>query len=144
MYDGKALKKADPSTIQDKLLVGYQGWFTCAGDGEPGEFLASFVLPFPPTPPAPLSLTQSRFLSIFIAFAPPGALRNSQHVTQLEGAITDGFTGSITPYPTADDQIQTSGQTCRNTAPQNCTKRRGSELKAARNVICFLRGTKRL
>ncbi|KAJ3893378.1 hypothetical protein GG344DRAFT_43343, partial [Lentinula edodes] len=26
---------ADPSTIQDKFLVGYQGWFTCAGDGEP-------------------------------------------------------------------------------------------------------------
>jgi hypothetical protein len=37
MHNGKALKKADPSTIQDKLLVGYQGWFTCAGDGEPGE-----------------------------------------------------------------------------------------------------------
>ncbi|KAF9654233.1 hypothetical protein BDM02DRAFT_3085568 [Thelephora ganbajun] len=35
MHNGKALKKADPSTIQDKLLVGYQGWFTCAGDGEP-------------------------------------------------------------------------------------------------------------
>ncbi|TFK37396.1 hypothetical protein BDQ12DRAFT_750835, partial [Crucibulum laeve] len=27
--------RADPSTIQDKFLVGYQGWFTCAGDGEP-------------------------------------------------------------------------------------------------------------
>ncbi|KAJ3806166.1 hypothetical protein F5876DRAFT_20222, partial [Lentinula aff. lateritia] len=26
---------ADPSTIQDKFLVGYQGWFTCPGDGEP-------------------------------------------------------------------------------------------------------------
>jgi len=38
MHNGKALKKADPSTIQDKLLVGYQGWFTCAGDGEPGTF----------------------------------------------------------------------------------------------------------
>ncbi|KAF9786869.1 hypothetical protein BJ322DRAFT_680773 [Thelephora terrestris] len=35
MYDERALKKADPSTIQDKLLVGYQGWFTCGGDGEP-------------------------------------------------------------------------------------------------------------
>ncbi|KIL61791.1 hypothetical protein M378DRAFT_129485 [Amanita muscaria Koide BX008] len=29
------LKRANPSTIQDKFLVGYQGWFTCAGDGEP-------------------------------------------------------------------------------------------------------------
>ncbi|KAG6373259.1 hypothetical protein JVT61DRAFT_6886 [Boletus reticuloceps] len=28
-------KRADPNTIQDKVLVGYQGWFTCAGDGEP-------------------------------------------------------------------------------------------------------------
>ncbi|KAJ3992750.1 hypothetical protein F5050DRAFT_1578973, partial [Lentinula boryana] len=27
--------RADPSTIQDKFLVGYQGWFTCAGDGDP-------------------------------------------------------------------------------------------------------------
>ncbi|KAJ3751320.1 hypothetical protein DFH05DRAFT_1387645, partial [Lentinula detonsa] len=26
---------ADPLTIQDKFLVGYQGWFTCAGDGDP-------------------------------------------------------------------------------------------------------------
>ena len=32
---GKVLKRADPSTIQDKFLVGYQGWFTCAGDGKP-------------------------------------------------------------------------------------------------------------
>ncbi|OJT09971.1 hypothetical protein TRAPUB_13552 [Trametes pubescens] len=32
---GKVLKRADPSTIHDKFLVGYQGWFTCAGDGEP-------------------------------------------------------------------------------------------------------------
>ncbi|KAJ3723802.1 hypothetical protein C8R42DRAFT_663634 [Lentinula raphanica] len=33
--DGRVLRRADPSTIQDKFLVGYQGWFTCAGDGEP-------------------------------------------------------------------------------------------------------------
>ncbi|KAF5392204.1 hypothetical protein D9757_001418 [Collybiopsis confluens] len=35
MDGGRVLKRADPSTIQDKFLVGYQGWFTCAGDGEP-------------------------------------------------------------------------------------------------------------
>ncbi|KAK0440741.1 hypothetical protein EV421DRAFT_1712220, partial [Armillaria borealis] len=27
--------RANPKTIQDKFLVGYQGWFTCGGDGEP-------------------------------------------------------------------------------------------------------------
>src|SRR4051794_11028896 len=27
--------RANPSTIHDKFLVGYQGWFTCSGDGEP-------------------------------------------------------------------------------------------------------------
>ncbi|KAL1681833.1 hypothetical protein EV122DRAFT_204853, partial [Schizophyllum commune] len=27
--------RADPGTIKDKFMVGYQGWFTCAGDGEP-------------------------------------------------------------------------------------------------------------
>lgn len=32
---GKRLRRADPSTIQDKFMVGYQGWFTCPGDGEP-------------------------------------------------------------------------------------------------------------
>ncbi|TFK47983.1 hypothetical protein OE88DRAFT_585782 [Heliocybe sulcata] len=32
---GRRLKRADPSTIHDKFMVGYQGWFTCAGDGEP-------------------------------------------------------------------------------------------------------------
>ncbi|KAF9221268.1 hypothetical protein BS17DRAFT_271438 [Gyrodon lividus] len=32
---GRTLKRANPKTIQDKVLVGYQGWFTCAGDGEP-------------------------------------------------------------------------------------------------------------
>ncbi|KAF9017173.1 hypothetical protein BDZ89DRAFT_1074986 [Hymenopellis radicata] len=31
----KTLKRANPATIHDKFLVGYQGWFTCAGDGEP-------------------------------------------------------------------------------------------------------------
>lgn len=31
----KTLRRADPTTIQDKFLVGYQGWFTCAGDGRP-------------------------------------------------------------------------------------------------------------
>ncbi|KAE9406347.1 hypothetical protein BT96DRAFT_851638 [Gymnopus androsaceus JB14] len=34
MDGGRVLKRADPSTIQDKFMVGYQGWFTCAGDGE--------------------------------------------------------------------------------------------------------------
>nr|VWP01827.1 Alcohol dehydrogenase [Ganoderma boninense] len=32
---GRTLKRADPSTIHDKFLVGYQGWFTCPGDGKP-------------------------------------------------------------------------------------------------------------
>ncbi|KAJ7038682.1 hypothetical protein C8F04DRAFT_997603, partial [Mycena alexandri] len=32
---GKILKRANPGTIQDKFLVGYQGWFTCANDGPP-------------------------------------------------------------------------------------------------------------
>ncbi|KAF9042164.1 hypothetical protein BJ165DRAFT_254406 [Panaeolus papilionaceus] len=32
---GKILKRANPTTIQNKFLVGYQGWFTCHGDGEP-------------------------------------------------------------------------------------------------------------
>lgn len=31
----KVLRKADPSSIHDKFLVGYQGWFTCKGDGAP-------------------------------------------------------------------------------------------------------------
>ncbi|KEP51850.1 putative GH99-GH71-like-2 protein [Rhizoctonia solani 123E] len=30
---GKNLVRADPSTIRGKFLVGYQGWFTCPGDG---------------------------------------------------------------------------------------------------------------
>lgn len=33
--EGRILKKANPKTIQDKFLVGYQGWFTCSGDGKP-------------------------------------------------------------------------------------------------------------
>ncbi|KAF7323651.1 hypothetical protein MKEN_00585800 [Mycena kentingensis (nom. inval.)] len=32
---GKVLKRATTSTIQDKFMVGYQGWFTCGGDGQP-------------------------------------------------------------------------------------------------------------
>ncbi|KIY66195.1 hypothetical protein CYLTODRAFT_491661 [Cylindrobasidium torrendii FP15055 ss-10] len=31
----RRLKRANPKTIHEKFLVGYQGWFTCAGDGEP-------------------------------------------------------------------------------------------------------------
>ncbi|KAJ7596528.1 hypothetical protein C8J56DRAFT_917665 [Mycena floridula] len=31
---GKKIRRANPSTIQDKFLVGYQGWFACPGDGE--------------------------------------------------------------------------------------------------------------
>ncbi|PVF96245.1 hypothetical protein CPB86DRAFT_670525, partial [Serendipita vermifera] len=27
--------RANPNSIQNKVLVGYQGWFTCAGDGPP-------------------------------------------------------------------------------------------------------------
>ncbi|TFY52992.1 hypothetical protein EVG20_g10314 [Dentipellis fragilis] len=43
---------ADPSTIQHKFLVGYQGWFTCHGDGQPiGEghhgWLHWFTWPVP-------------------------------------------------------------------------------------------------
>ncbi|KAJ7323657.1 hypothetical protein DFH08DRAFT_969205 [Mycena albidolilacea] len=32
---GRVLRRANPGTIQDKFMVGYQGWFTCAGDGPP-------------------------------------------------------------------------------------------------------------
>ncbi|KAG2134589.1 uncharacterized protein EDB93DRAFT_1331237 [Suillus bovinus] len=35
--EGRVLKRANPKTIQDKFLVGYQGWFTCQGDGEPWD-----------------------------------------------------------------------------------------------------------
>lgn len=35
LLEGRTLKRANPKTIQDKFLVGYQGWFTCKGDGEP-------------------------------------------------------------------------------------------------------------
>ncbi|KAF7292859.1 hypothetical protein MIND_01184900 [Mycena indigotica] len=33
--NGKKVKRSNPSTIQDKFMVGYQGWFTCGGDGPP-------------------------------------------------------------------------------------------------------------
>ncbi|KIY43969.1 hypothetical protein FISHEDRAFT_22785, partial [Fistulina hepatica ATCC 64428] len=29
------VNRANPNTIHNKFLVGYQGWFTCAGDGKP-------------------------------------------------------------------------------------------------------------
>ncbi|KAH9964609.1 hypothetical protein BC827DRAFT_1265868 [Russula dissimulans] len=29
------IRRADPTTIKNKFLVGYQGWFYCHGDGEP-------------------------------------------------------------------------------------------------------------
>ncbi|KAG1809837.1 uncharacterized protein HD556DRAFT_1280610 [Suillus plorans] len=35
VLEGRVLQRANPKTIQDKFLVGYQGWFTCPGDGEP-------------------------------------------------------------------------------------------------------------
>ncbi|KAA1468338.1 hypothetical protein DENSPDRAFT_833594 [Dentipellis sp. KUC8613] len=46
------IRRADPSTIQHKFLVGYQGWFTCHGDGQPiGEghhgWLHWFTWPVP-------------------------------------------------------------------------------------------------
>ncbi|KAL4064790.1 hypothetical protein V8B97DRAFT_1875763 [Scleroderma yunnanense] len=34
-HQGRPIRRANPKTIQDKFLVGYQGWFTCAGDGDP-------------------------------------------------------------------------------------------------------------
>ncbi|THH23249.1 hypothetical protein EUX98_g7929 [Antrodiella citrinella] len=50
--DGKVLRRADPRTIQDKFLVGYQGWFTCPGDGKPLDpyhhgWLHWFTYPIP-------------------------------------------------------------------------------------------------
>ncbi|KAG8836290.1 hypothetical protein FRC17_007440 [Serendipita sp. 399] len=35
MSSNRVIRRADPSTIHNKVLVGYQGWFTCAGDGPP-------------------------------------------------------------------------------------------------------------
>ncbi|KAG8753122.1 hypothetical protein FRC14_006414, partial [Serendipita sp. 396] len=35
MSSTRIIKRADPSSIHNKVLVGYQGWFTCAGDGPP-------------------------------------------------------------------------------------------------------------
>jgi hypothetical protein len=32
-YDGKSVKGVDTSTMTGKVLCGYQGWFTCPGDG---------------------------------------------------------------------------------------------------------------
>ncbi|KXN80803.1 Serine/threonine-protein kinase HT1 [Leucoagaricus sp. SymC.cos] len=31
----RTLKRSDPSTIQDKFLVQYMGWYACPGDGDP-------------------------------------------------------------------------------------------------------------
>lgn len=35
MASNRVIRRADPNTIQNKVIVGYQGWFTCAGDGPP-------------------------------------------------------------------------------------------------------------
>ena len=32
-YAGPSEKGVDPSTLTGKLMVGYQGWFSCEGDG---------------------------------------------------------------------------------------------------------------
>ncbi|MFZ5833528.1 MAG: hypothetical protein ACOY3P_25865, partial [Planctomycetota bacterium] len=32
-YQAKAGRVTDPTTLQGKLVMGYQGWFSCAGDG---------------------------------------------------------------------------------------------------------------
>lgn len=140
MHNGRALKKADPSTIQDKLLVGYQGWFTCAGDGEPGRCRS-------PTsslrrqrlfahPPDPLDLRWPPLIDYESC--------TTRRIEQSEEAITDGSTGSTTPCRMVDVRIQTSGPMCQNTTAQNSTKHQGSKPEVARNVICSLQGTRRL
>ncbi|KAG8963257.1 hypothetical protein FRC03_003203 [Tulasnella sp. 419] len=35
--DGRKLRRANPNTIQSKVLVGYHGWFSCPGDGQPPQ-----------------------------------------------------------------------------------------------------------
>ena len=145
MHNGRPLKKADPSTIQDKLLVGYQGWFTCTGDGEPGESLFRFFRsPAFPLHRQRLFCSHTPEFSLHCPRPVLCELHNVRHDQQLEEVIMDGFTGSTTPSQTADVLIRTSGQMCRNTAPRNYTKRQGSELRVARNVIYFLQGTKKL
>lgn len=32
-----AAEKVDSSSLQGKVLLGYQGWFNCPGDGSPGK-----------------------------------------------------------------------------------------------------------
>jgi len=32
-YDGPSISGSDPSTLRDKVMTGYQGWFNCEGDG---------------------------------------------------------------------------------------------------------------
>ena len=35
--------RVDASTLQGKVLIGYQGWFNCAGDGAPENNWRSFT-----------------------------------------------------------------------------------------------------
>ena len=149
MHNGRPLKKADPSTIQDKLLVGYQGWFTCGGDGEPGEpplSLLSF-LRFSRLPATSVCFAHIHS-EFFFALPMPGSsvanLRNVRLVKQSEEVTMDGFIGSITPYRTVDVPIRTSGRTFQSTTPRSYTRRRDSEPRVAKNVICSLQGTERL
>ena len=143
MHNGRELKKADPSTIQDKLLVGYQGWFTCPGDGEPGKGCSLFL-------PSACSICLLTVLILLICFALPTSRsvdyesRIARRVGQLGEVIMGGSAGLITPYRMVGVRIQISGQTRQNTIARNSTRLRGSEPRVARNAICSLRGIRRL
>ena len=138
--DGGARETVDATTLDRKMMLGYQGWFFCPGDGSPDDdWNHWFSMPTNPTPasvtvdflpdmtevpaveqcPTPLVLADGSVVAVYSAYRAASVLRHFQWMKDydLDGVFLQRLSHNL-PYPDRFEERNVVAENVRTAAEQ--------------------------